>query len=151
MELGEFEIWLSGVSRLNLAQRRRALSALSEVESEPARAVEVASAEAQGSDPSESSQKEPVEARTAEASDPSEVETVATIVHRKVEIKGCPHCASGKIAAWGQARAVSQQSESRGDSPIAFVVIERSRLRRQSRFEFAVNFVSVRGQNVAMR
>ena len=51
------------------------------------------------------------------------------------------------------ARAVSQQSESRGDSPIAFVVIERSRLRRQSRFEIAVNFESVRGQNVddAMR
>ena len=103
MELGEFEIWLSGVSRLNLAQRRRALSALSEVESEAARAVEVASTEAKGSHHSGSSQSVPVEARTAEASDPSEVETVAAIVHRKVEIKGCPHCASGKIAAWGHA------------------------------------------------
>ena len=61
---------------------------------------------------------------------------------------GLPHARSHEVASSAAFRAVSQQSESRGDSPIAFVVIERSRLRRQSRFEIAVNLESVRGQNV---
>lgn len=94
MRLGsaEFEIWLAGVARLDLAQRGRALSALSGVENEPAGTAEVASADA-----------EPAGARAAEGSNPIRVETVGEIVYRRVEVGGCPHCGSNEVVAWGQA------------------------------------------------
>jgi hypothetical protein len=99
LELQEFDSWLSGVARLNLAQRRRALSALLDLDIEPAGAVEVAPAEAGGRLDIASPHTKPVGTRTAEEFGPSEAQTVAAIVHRRVEVSGCPHCASSAIAA----------------------------------------------------
>ena len=86
----EFEIWLGGVERLDLAQVGRALLALSAIE--PARAHGVGDTPCDG-------RIEPVgEEKRAAAADG----TVASIVHRRVEVSGCPHCRSHEIVRWGR-------------------------------------------------
>jgi len=86
----EFEIWLAGVERLDLAQVERALLALSAIER--ARACD-------GQDTASEARVEPVgdEKRAAEGD-----ETVASIVHRRVAVSGCPHCQSHEIVRWGR-------------------------------------------------
>ena len=85
----EFEIWLVGVERLDFAQVGRAVLALTAIESR-ARGVEDTPGEAK---------VEPVGRTNPE---PVEVETVASIVHRRVEVSGCPHCQSHEIVGWGR-------------------------------------------------
>ena len=85
----EFEIWLVGVERLDFAQVGRAVLALMAIESR-ARGV--------GDTPGEA-KVEPVGRTNPE---PVEVETVASIVHRRVEVSGCPHCQSHEIVGWGR-------------------------------------------------
>jgi len=87
METEEFEAWLAGISRLDLAQRGRALSAQSDVESACVQAVVVAPAGVNGqryAEPSEATQVRAGDFALGPL-DPSEVETVAAIVRRKVE------------------------------------------------------------------
>ena len=90
MAPGEFEIWLSGVERLDLAQVGRALFALS--------AIERARAGGIGDTPSDA-RIEPVGGAKREE---DEDETVASIVHRRVAVSGCPHCQSREIVGWGR-------------------------------------------------
>ena len=86
----EFEIWLAGVERLDLAQVGRALLALSAIESARVRDV--------GDAPSDA-RIEPVGGMTQEEDGD---ETVASIVHRRLEVSGCPHCQSHEIVGWGR-------------------------------------------------
>src|SRR5271157_4032676 len=87
---GEFETWLGGVERLDLAQIGRALLALS--------ATESARARGDGETPSDAG-VEPVEGKKREEEGD---ETVASIVHRRVDVLGCPHCRSHEIVRWGR-------------------------------------------------
>jgi len=102
LEPAEFEAWLSVMARLDLAQRQSALSALSEIESKSAPAVEVARVETEEREVSRSSEKAPGSEGLSRVGFDA-VETISEIVHRKVEVQGCPHCASSDIAAWGRA------------------------------------------------
>ena len=86
----EFEIWLAGIQRLDQAQVGRAALALSAIECARVRGVEVALSDAG---------LEPV-GRPNPA--PPGAETVASIVDRRVEVSGCPHCQSREIVGWGQ-------------------------------------------------
>jgi len=85
----EFEIWLAGIERLDLAQVGRATLALSAVEDGRRRGAESATS---------ASRVDPVARANPE---PDGAETLATIVHRRVEVSGCPHCQSREIVGWG--------------------------------------------------
>ncbi len=90
MEPRAFEIWLAGAERLDSAQVGRALLALSAIESARARGV--------GDTPPDA-WVEPVGGMKREEDGD---ETVASIVHRRVEVSGCPHCRSDEIVGWGR-------------------------------------------------
>jgi transposase-like protein len=102
MDAVEFEIWFAGVARLDLAQRGCVLLALSALETEHDRLVELTPSSPTAEGVAENFIAGPVIGEARRRRDEWLVgEDVAAIGHRKVEASGCPHCASRSIGAWG--------------------------------------------------
>ena len=92
----EFSVWLSGVGRLNVDQRREALAALTNGDGggagfEPKAAPDPVTNGAAG--------------KVAKRRRP---DALGTSGHERVESRGCPHCAGREVIAWGRSRGLSR-------------------------------------------
>src|SRR5271166_4712962 len=96
MKAEDFSVWLSGVARLSVDQRREALAALAKVGDsregfEPKAASGTAATDGAG--------KAPKRRRP---------DALGTSGHERVESRGCPHCAGREVIAWGRSRGLSR-------------------------------------------
>jgi len=87
----EFSTWLSGIVRLNEEQRRAALAALTTAAGVGAKSeMRTSASKDQGSH----ARRRP--------------DALGVTGHERVESRGCPHCASREIIAWGRSRELAR-------------------------------------------
>jgi transposase-like protein len=110
MESGEFVEWLSGIVRLNPAQRVIALAALCEVENSGG--VEFRSEERIEAAVWAADAVSPAVARDEGALAAGErrvrSDALGAIGDEKVASQGCPHCGDRQIIAWGRSNAMAR-------------------------------------------
>ncbi len=96
MKAEEFSVWLSGIGRLSVDQRREALAALAKV-----------GGGGEGLEPKVASETL-TNGAAAKAAKRRRPDALGTIGHERVESRGCPHCAGREVIAWGRSRGLSR-------------------------------------------
>jgi transposase-like protein len=116
----DFSVWLSAIAGMSAAQRREALQALERSVGREA-----------GSGSDSATENRPGKAAKRKRSE----DALGTSGHERVASRGCPHCASCEIIAWGRASGLSRfRCKSCGRTFTALTKTPLAHLRKKERW-----------------
>jgi transposase-like protein len=144
MDAAEFQDWLSGIGRLSLAQPRQTYRELALFESsrtfdgDAGKFPEAGAVSGRSPAVPETAALKPVPPAFAKPAMAGEgrADSLAGVVHRRVESMGCPHCQGHEIVLWGSASALPRyRCKDCGRTFNALTKTPLARLRKRNKWQ----------------